>query len=108
MRVFLGEADRWHDEPLHEAIVKRLLLEDIAGATVYKGVLGYGAKRHTHKPPGLLGWSHDAPIMISIVDSTENIARAEEIVAGMLGDGLIVTSDVNMVRLVRKPLEAEP
>lgn len=103
MRVFLGEADRWHEEPLHEAIVKRLILEDIAGATVYKGVLGYGAKRNTHKSPGLLSWSHDAPIMISIVDSTENIARAEEIVAGMLGDGLIVTSDVNMIRLVRKP-----
>lgn len=101
MRVFLGEADRWQEEPLHEAIVKRLLLEDIAGATVYKGILGYGAKRHTHKPPGLLSWSHDAPIMISIIDSPENIARAEEIVAAMLGDGLIVTSDVNIIRSVR-------
>src|SRR6185312_6506614 len=103
MRVFLGEADRWQDEPLHQAIMKRLLLEDIAGATVYKGILGYGAKRHTHKPPGLLSWSHDAPIMISIIDSPENILRAEELVAAMLGDGLIVTSDVNMIRLVRKP-----
>jgi PII-like signaling protein len=103
MRVFLGEADRWQDEPLHEAIVKRLLLEDIAGATVYKGILGYGAKRHTHKPPGLLSWSHDAPIMISIIDSPEKIARAEELVAGMLGDGLIVTSDVNIIRSVRIP-----
>lgn len=105
MRIFLGEADRWHEEPLHEAIVKRLLLEDIAGATVYKGILGYGAKRHTHKPPGLLSWSHDAPVMISVIDSAENIRRAEEVVASMLGDGLIVTSDVDIIRSIRLPLQ---
>jgi PII-like signaling protein len=107
MRIFLGEADRWQGEPLHEAIVRRLLLEDIAGATVYKGILGYGVKRHTHKSPGPLSWSHDAPIMISIVDSPENIARAEAIVAGMLGDGMIVTSDVDMVRLVQRPPDGQ-
>jgi PII-like signaling protein len=49
MRIFLGEADRWNEEPLYDAIVKRLRMMDIAGATVYRGILGYGAKGHTHK-----------------------------------------------------------
>lgn len=100
MRVFLGEADRWHDEPLYDAILKRLRMEDIAGATVYKGILGYGAKGATHRDQGLFHFSHDAPIMISIVDSAEKIRQATEIVQAMLKDGLIVMSDVEIIRLV--------
>jgi len=49
LRVFIGEADRCHDEPLYDAIVKKLRMMDIAGATVYRGILGYGAKGHQHK-----------------------------------------------------------
>ena len=49
LRVFLGEADKWHGEPLYEAIVKKLRMLEIAGATVYRGILGYGAKGHEHK-----------------------------------------------------------
>ena len=49
MRIYLGEADRWNGEPLYDAIVKRLRMMDISGATVYRGILGYGAKGHTHK-----------------------------------------------------------
>src|SRR5262249_16466416 len=49
MRIFMGESDRWQGEPLHEALVKRLRSMDIAGATVYQGILGYGVKGHTHK-----------------------------------------------------------
>src|ERR1035438_6216124 len=49
LRVYMGEADRWHEAPLYDAIVRKLLLMDIAGATVYRGILGYGAKGHQHK-----------------------------------------------------------
>src|SRR5262245_54998541 len=70
MRIYLGESDRWEGEPLYEAIVKRLRLMDIAGATVYRGILGYGVKGHTHKS-GPLPFSHDLPIMISVVDTEE-------------------------------------
>ena len=45
----MGEADKWHDAPLYDAIVRKLLMMDIAGATVYRGILGYGAKGHQHK-----------------------------------------------------------
>jgi PII-like signaling protein len=100
MRIYLGESDRWRGEPLYEAIVKRLRLLDVAGATVYRGVLGYGAKGHTHKS-GILPFSHDLPIMISVVDSQERLDRALAEIEPMMQDALIVLSDVDVVRLVR-------
>jgi PII-like signaling protein len=100
LRIFFGEADKWHGEPLYDAIVKRLRMMDIAGATVYRGILGYGAKGHEHKK-SFLHVSRDLPIMLSVVDTPEKIRAAAEVVEGMLEDGLLVVSDVDMVRLVR-------
>jgi PII-like signaling protein len=99
MRIFLGEADRWHDEPLYDAIVKRLRMLDIAGATVYRGILGYGAKGHTHKH-NLLHTNRDLPLMIAVVESEEKLREAAQVAEDMLQDGLIVISDVEIVRLV--------
>ncbi len=106
MRVFLGEADQWHGEPLYEAIVKRLRMMDVAGATVYRGILGYGAKGHTHKQ-NFLHLSRDLPVMIAVVDSEEKLAQASQAVEEMIEDGLIVFSDVDMVRLVHAHSLAE-
>ena len=100
LRVFLGEADKWHGEPLYDAIVKKLRMLEIAGATVYRGILGYGAKGHEHKRSF---WHpmRDLPVMISVIDTAPKIAEAADAIEAMLEDGLIVTSDVEMVRLVR-------
>jgi PII-like signaling protein len=100
LRVFLGEADRWHGEPLYDAIVKKLRMMDVAGATVYRGILGYGAKGHQHRR-SVLHPMRDLPIMISVIDAPEKIAAAAEAIEEMLEDGLIVTSGVEMVRTVR-------
>jgi PII-like signaling protein len=100
LRVYLGEADRRHDTPLYDAIVKKLLMMDIAGATVYRGILGYGAKGHQHKA-SFFHATRDLPIMISVIDSAEKIAAAAEVIEDMLEDGLIVISDAEIVRLVR-------
>lgn len=100
MRIFMGEADRWHDEPLYDAIVKQLRMMDIAGATVYRGILGYGAKGHTHKQ-SFFHVARDLPVMISVVESEDKLSQAAEAVENMLQDGLIVISDVDIVRLVR-------
>ena len=107
LRVFIGEADKWHDEPLYDAIVRKLRMMEMAGATVYRGVLGYGAKGHQHKR-SFFHVSRDMPIMMSVVDSPGKIAVAADAIEGMLEDGLIVISDVDMVRLVRsrKVMEA--
>ena len=100
LRVFLGEADKWHGEPLYDAIVKKLRMLEISGATVYRGILGYGAKGHEHKRSF---WHpmRDLPVMISVVDAAPKIAEAATAIEAMLQDGLIVTSDVDMVRLLR-------
>lgn len=99
MRIFMGEADRWHGEPLYDAIIKQFRMMDIAGATVYRGILGYGAKGHTHKQ-SFFHAAHDLPIMISVVESEDKLKQAAEVVEGMLQDGLIVVSDVEIVRLI--------
>ena len=107
MRIYMGESDKWQGEPLYEAIVKRLRLMEIAGATVYRGILGYGIKGHTHKS-GRLGFSHDLPVMISIVDTEEKLATAVNEIESMIEDGIIVLSDVDVIRLVHSRPAAEP
>ena len=103
MRIYMGEADRWNDEPLHDAIVKRLRMMEISGATVYRGILGYGAKGHTHKQ-SFFHVSRDLPVMVAVIDSQEKITEALDIVESMIGDGLIVTSDVDVIRLMHSHL----
>jgi len=106
LRVFIGEADRCHDEPLYDAIVKKLRMMDIAGATVYRGILGYGAKGHQHKKT-FFHVSRDLPIMVTVIDTAEKITAAAEVIEGMVEDGLIVISDADIVRLVRSRLKTE-
>jgi PII-like signaling protein len=107
LRIFMGEADKWDGEPLYDAIIKRLRMMDILGATVYRGILGYGAKGETHKGH-FLHISQDLPIMISVIETPEKVQEAIAILEGMIQDGLIVTSDVDMIRLVHdNPLSEE-
>jgi PII-like signaling protein len=99
LRIYIGEADQWNGEPLYDAIVKQLRMMDISGATVYRGILGYGAKGHTHKQ-GFLHISHDLPVMIAVVDTEDKLNQAMDTIESMMQDGLVVTSDVEIVRLV--------
>jgi len=105
LRVYMGEADRWHDQPLYDAIVKRLCMLDISGATVHRGILGYGVKGHTHRDSPL-HFSHDLPVLVSVIESEDKIAQAAEVIEEMVEDGLIVVSDVEVTRLVRSRLGA--
>jgi len=107
LRVYLGESDKWHGEPLYDAIVKKLRMMNIAGATVYRGILGYGAKGHEHHAT-FFHPTRDLPVMISVIDAPERITGAAAAIEEMLEDGLIVISDAHIVRLVRSsgPTEA--
>jgi PII-like signaling protein len=107
MRVFLGEADQAGDRPLYDAIVETLRAMEIAGATVYRGILGYGAKGHTHRR-SFFHLSRDLPIVISVIDTPEKIGAAAAAVEDMLVDGLIVLSDVEMTRVVRSTAKEVP
>lgn len=101
VRIYLGESDKCKDECLYEAIVKKLHMMGFSGATVYRGILGYGAKRHTHKA-GRFHFSHDLPIMISVVEKPEKVPELVQVVSGMMQDGIIVTSDVELHQIVHE------
>jgi PII-like signaling protein len=101
VRIYLGESDKCGDECLYEAIVKKLRMLDFSGATVYRGILGYGAAGHTHRA-GRFHLSRDLPIMISVVEKPEKVADLVQIVAGMMKDGIIVTSDVELHQIVHE------
>jgi PII-like signaling protein len=99
LRIYLGEADRLNGEPLFEVIVNRLMMMEAAGATVYRGFMGYGVKRHQHKE-GLFRISKDAPILISVVDQASRVDEIVDAIAPIMQDGLFVISDVDVRRFV--------
>ena len=88
LRIFIGEQDKWHGQPLYEAIVHLARKEGLAGATCLKGFLGYGAKSHLHTVK-LLRLSEDLPIVIEIVDSEEKIQAFLPKLDAMIQDGLV-------------------
>ena len=100
LRVHIGEDDKWECEPLFEAIVKRAAQLDIAGATVYRGILGYGAHKRVHRHK-TLGFSSDDPIMISMVDEESKINQMVSALDTMVTGGcMIAISDVTVVKYV--------
>jgi PII-like signaling protein len=98
LQIHIGEDDTWEGAPLHEAIVLRARQLDIAGATVYRGILGYGAHKRIHKHK-TLALSHDDPIMISVVDEEEKINKLLAALETMIKGGcMIAMSDVTVVK----------
>jgi PII-like signaling protein len=88
LRIFIGEADYWQGKPLYEAIVVEARKRGLAGATVVKGFMGFGAHSRIHTAK-LLELSQDLPIIIEIVDAPEKIEAFMPDLEAMVGDGLI-------------------
>jgi PII-like signaling protein len=97
MRIFVGENDKWHGKPLYEGIVSGLRAHDIAGVTVYRGILGYGANRRIHKDAAL-SLSHDRPILLTIIDTEEKLRAFMPVLDEMVQQGLVVLSDVDVIK----------
>lgn len=106
MRIFVGENDKWHDKPLHKALIESMRANDIAGVTVYQGILGYGANRRVHKET-TLNLSHDRPMMLSVVDTEEKLKAYFPILDSMVQQGLVVFSDVDIVKYSHNFAEEE-
>jgi hypothetical protein len=96
MRLHFSEHHRYQGKPLHEAIVQKCLELKIAGATVLRGLEGYGGMAQIHRSHLL---THDLPMVVTIVDSAENIERLGPIVEEMMDTGLIAVSDVQIRRI---------
>jgi PII-like signaling protein len=106
MRIYIGESDQWKDKPLYEGLVRAMRSHDLAGVTVYRGILGYGAHRRVHKDKPLR-LSHDSSMMLSVVDTEEKLQSFLPIVDQMVAEGLVVLSDVDIVKYAHRAVELE-
>jgi len=97
MRIFIGEGDRHGHKPLHEALIELLRREGLAGATVLRGVCGFGANRvyHTQK---LLDLSADLPLVVEAVDSQEKIDAVMPLIDAMMSGGMITLEKTTVIR----------
>jgi PII-like signaling protein len=97
MRIFIGEGDRFGHKPLYEALVEMLRKEGFAGATVLRGICGFGANRvyHTQK---LLDLSADLPLVVEVIDTGEKIDAVMPRIDAMMGGGMITLEKVTVIR----------
>ena len=96
LRIFIGEADRWHGRSLYEAIVLRAREAGLAGATVLRGLMGFGAKSHLHTAK-VLRLSEDLPIVIEIADRADRIEAFLPVLDEMVADGLVTLERVQVI-----------
>ncbi|HEY2917073.1 MAG TPA: DUF190 domain-containing protein [Candidatus Limnocylindrales bacterium] len=95
-RIYIGESDTWHGKPLYEAIVHLLRDRGLAGATVIRGIEGFGAKHHIHTTR-ILALSTDLPILIEVVDQEDRIRTVLPEIDAMVADGLITLQRVEVI-----------
>jgi PII-like signaling protein len=97
VRIFIGESDKWHHQPLSIAILERLRREGFAGGTVFHGVAGFGARSVLHTTH-LLRLSEDLPVVIEVVDTEEHVERLTAILDEMVPEGLVTIENVRVLK----------
>lgn len=102
LRVFVGESDRWHHQPLYEAIVLKARELGLAGATVLRGPMGFGANSHLHTAK-ILRLSMDLPMVIEIVDTEAKIDLLLPYLDEMIQEGLVTLEDVHVLKYRSNP-----
>lgn len=102
LRIFVGESDRWHNRPLYEAIVLKARELHLAGATVLRGSMGFGAHSRLHTAK-ILRLSEDLPIVIEIVDAREKIEALRPHIDEMVTEGLVTLEEVEVIQYRANP-----
>jgi hypothetical protein len=97
LRIFIGEADRWHGKPLYEAIVMKARELHMAGATVLRGPMGFGATSRMHTAK-ILRMSEDLPFIIEIVDGKDKIDELMPHIDEMVQEGLVTLERVQVIK----------
>lgn len=97
MRIFIGESDRWERRPLWSALLELFRARGLAGATVLRGVAGFGAASVIHEA-GILKLSADLPLIIEVVDAEARLNEVLPEIDRMMGGGLITMERVRVVR----------
>jgi PII-like signaling protein len=106
LRIVISEDDKWEGEPLYEAIIKRFILNDIAGATVYKAIAGYGPHKRYHKKKTMTVHG-ELPVLITVMDTEEKINEVLPILDDMVNEGIVVLSDVNVIKYTHRDVSPE-
>jgi uncharacterized protein len=96
LRIFIGESDRFEGKPLYQALVEKARSEGLAGATVLRGMEGFGASSHLHTSR-ILRLSEDLPVIVEIVDTAETIDRVVPLFDEMVGHGMMTLEKVNVI-----------
>jgi PII-like signaling protein len=96
VRIYIGESDHWHGKPLYQAIVALLRERGIAGATVLRGIEGYGARAHLHTSR-ILQLSQDLPVLIEVVDQEDRLRAILPELDGMVAGGLITVQPIEVI-----------
>jgi PII-like signaling protein len=96
LRIFIGESDKWEGKPLYEALVLKAREMGLAGATMLRGLMGYGAASRIHTAK-ILRLSEDLPVIVEIVDSQEKIASFLPVIDEMLQEGLVTLERVQVL-----------
>lgn len=102
LRIYIGESDHWKRRSLYHAIVEKAKQLDMAGATVFRGLMGYGADKRIHTA-SIVDLSSDLPILVEIIDSEEYIAKILPFIDEMLEKGLVTIDDVEVIKYGNKP-----
>ena len=97
VRIFIGESDRWHHQPLHAALLERLRREGFAGATVFRGIAGFGARSVVHTSQ-ILRLSEDLPVVIEVVDSEDHVQRLLPVLDEMVTEGLVTVEKARVLK----------
>lgn len=107
LRIFIGESDRWQGMPLHDAIVRKLRERGLAGATVLRGLEGFGAHSRIHTA-SVLRLSEDLPIVIEVIDKPERIEEILPSLDEMISEGLMTLEQVRIIvyRPGERPLQS--
>ena len=107
LRIFIGESDRWHHQPLYEALVLKARELHLAGATVLRGPMGFGASSRLHTAK-ILRLSMDLPLVIEIVDTEEKIQGFLPTLDEMMKGGLVTLERVRVIDYRANPDLEEP
>jgi PII-like signaling protein len=105
LRIHFTEADKWEGEPLYKAIVAKCIDLGISGATVYRGLEGFGASARIYHARSL-SISQNAPIMVTVIDREEQISKLIPHLDRMIAGGLIASSTVEVIRYSRSARES--
>jgi PII-like signaling protein len=96
LRIFIGESDQWEGKPLYEALIYKAREAGLAGATMIRGLMGYGAASRIHTAK-ILRLSEDLPVIVEIIDSPEKIAAFLPVIDVMIQEGLVTLEKIQVV-----------